>query len=185
MGSQSNISYSFHIMDQALDYFLIYGPSYKHILARYANLTGYAPVPPKWSFGFWISRAGYKSRIEVEKIVREMRDRGFPCDVLNLDPYWMGEGPWTTLKWDTTQFPNPQEMIAWLRRQGIRTCLWINPYFPEGSPIYTEAKEYVIKAPDGTPAPVLEDFTGKELAAVDFTNPAAKAWFQEKLQKTA
>jgi alpha-D-xyloside xylohydrolase len=93
MGSESSISYSIHIDDDQLDYFLIYGPTFQHILGRYADLTGHAPVPPKWSFGFWISRCGYRSQEEVEAVVREMRARGLPCDVISLDPWWMGDGP--------------------------------------------------------------------------------------------
>lgn len=115
LGSESSVSYSIHLRDSQLDMFLIYGPSYKHILKRYSELTGFAPVPPKWSFGFWISRAGYRSRPEVEEVVTEMRRRGFPCDVLSLDPWWMGEGPWCHYEWDEKQFPQPDEMMAWIQ----------------------------------------------------------------------
>ena len=38
-----------------LDYFFIHGPAFNDILARYTALTGRAPVPPKWSFGYWNS----------------------------------------------------------------------------------------------------------------------------------
>ncbi len=185
MGSQSNISYSFHVMDTELDYFLIYGPTFKQLINRYTDLTGKAPVPPKWSFGFWIGRCGYKTRAEVEEVIQGMRSRDFPCDVIHLDPWWMGQGPWTTLTWDTTQFPDPVGMMGDLRKQGVRTCLWIHAYLPKGSPIYQEAaeKDYLVKALDGSPAPVLEDFSGVGLAAVDFTNPEAKAWYQDKLQQ--
>jgi alpha-D-xyloside xylohydrolase len=164
MGSESTISYSIHVDDNHLDYFLIYGPDLKQILKRYAGLTGHAPVPPKWSFGFWVSRAGYRSREEAETVVREMRERDLPCDVLNLDPWWMGNGPWSTYEWDTDAFPEPTEMMQGLRAQGVRTCLWITPYVPAGTRAYAEG------------------MAGHDLAAVDFTNPDARAWFQNKLR---
>jgi len=121
MGSQSLLSYSFNVMAPELDYFLIYGPSFKKIIKEYCSLTGFAPVPPKWSFGFWLSRCGYKNRAEVETTVSESRRRGLPLDVISLDPWWMGEGPWTTLEWDENAFQDPQGMIAGLRRQNVRT----------------------------------------------------------------
>lgn len=185
MGSESSISYSIHIADTELDLFLIYGPSLKHILKRYTDLTGRAPVPPKWSFGFWISRAGYKSRAEVEEVVREMRARGFPCDVLSLDPWWMGEAPWCSYTWDRAAFPEPETMMASMREQGIRTCLWIHPYVPVDTPLYEEgvALGFFVKRADGTPSPVLEAFSGDNLVAVDFTNPAACTWWQSKLER--
>ena len=184
MGSESSITYSVHLCDSQFDAFLIYGPSIKDILARYTDLTGRAPVPPKWSFGFWISRAGYRSRNEVEDVVTEMRRRGFPCDVLSLDPWWMGDGPWCSYKWDTDAFPQPDEMMAWMRKQGMRTCLWIHPYVPKGFELYEEgkAKNYLVMRPDGSaPAAVMEAFSGDELGAVDFTNPDACTWWQDKL----
>lgn len=185
MGSESNASYSFHVLDDHLDYFLIHGPQFKNILKRYSDLTGKAPVPPKWSFGFWISRCMYMSRNEVEEVVQGMRKRGFPCDVISIDPYWMGEAPWSTYEFDETVFPKPQEMIQNLRAQNIRTCLWITPYLPKGKEIYEEAQEqgFLIANQNGDPAPVVEMFAGTELAAIDMTNPEAKAWFQGKLRK--
>lgn len=185
LGSKSSLSYSFHISDSQLDYFLIYGPGFPHILRRYTELTGRAPVPPKWSFGFWISRCGYKSRQEVEEVVREMRERGFPCDVISLDPWWMGEGPWCTYEWDEGAFPQPAEMIRSLRESGVRTCLWVTPYVPAGTPLYEEgtAKGYFLRRPDGRVAPVTEAFAGESLAAIDFTNPEAENWFQSHLRR--
>lgn len=185
MGSVSSISYSFHILDNQLDYFIIYGPTFKQIMSRYTDLTGKTPMPPKWSFGFWISRAGYRSRKQVEEVIREMRERGFPCDVISLDPWWMGEGPWSHYQWDEENFPQPREMLAGLRAQGVRTCLWMHSYLPKSMPIYEEARAqgFLMSKENGEPSSVLEAFTGGEdLGAVDMTNPAAVAWWQSKLQ---
>ena len=78
---------------------------------------------------------GYRSQAEVEEIAREVRARGFPCDVISLDPWWMGDAPWSTYDWDRDAFPEPAAMMRALRDQGIRTCLWIHPYVPAGTPV--------------------------------------------------
>lgn len=183
MGSESSISYSIHVADNRLDYFLIHGPALKDILRRYTDLTGRAPLPPKWSFGFWISRCGYQNQAETEAVVREMRKRSFPCDVISLDPWWMGEAPWSTYEWDRDRFPDPAGMMADFRRQGIRTCLWVHPYVPVGTPAFEEgaAEGIFVRRPDGQLSPALEAFSGTELAALDFTNSRAVAWFEQKL----
>ena len=184
MGSESSITYSIHIDDSQLDLFLIYGPTLKQILHSYCSLTGFAPIPPKWSFGFWISRAGYRSRTQIESVIQEMRKRGFPCDVVHLDPWWMGNGPWCTYEWDETKFPNPQEMMSELKTKGVRTCLWIHPYLPKGTSIYEEGKKhgFLVRNIAGDVSPVMEAFSGEELGAVDFTNPDACQWWQSKLE---
>ena len=184
IGSESNSSYSFHVLDHQLDYLIIRGPEFKQILRRYADLTGFAPVPPKWSFGFWISRCLYTSRKQVEQVVKIMREKGFPCDVVSIDPYWMGESPWCTYEFDEEIWPDPEGMMADFKDQGIKTCLWITPYLPEGTPYFELAKEkgYLIQKPDGNPSPVLEAFAGVDLAAIDFTNPDATSWWKDILQ---
>lgn len=185
LGTRSLVSYSILVDDAELDYFLIYGPSFKHILRRYCDLTGYAPVPPKWSFGLWMSRASYQSRAELEEVCEKLRERDIPCDVVHLDPYWMG-GPenWCNFEWDTERFHDPEGMIAWLKERGFKLCLWENPYVPRGTAMFEEgAREgYFVKGEDGSPYLIFEPdwWTETELAVVDFTNPAAVKWYQEK-----
>jgi len=41
-----------------LDYYFIYGPSFKHILNQYTKITGKSPLPPKWAFGLHGSKWG-------------------------------------------------------------------------------------------------------------------------------
>ncbi|MHC4389645.1 MAG: hypothetical protein ACYSX1_13710, partial [Planctomycetota bacterium] len=45
-----------------LDYYFIYGPSFKHILNQYTKITGKSPLPPKWAFGLhgskWFNQRG-------------------------------------------------------------------------------------------------------------------------------
>jgi alpha-glucosidase (family GH31 glycosyl hydrolase) len=66
-----------------LDYYLLLG-SPADVLAGYTALTGRAPVPPAWSFGWWQSRCSYASAEEVVGVVVEMRDAGIPMDVVHL-----------------------------------------------------------------------------------------------------
>ena len=184
LGYRSTISAGFGVEDEELDYFLIGGARPPDLLRRYWDLTGTPPVPPKWSFGFWSSRCSYRSRAEVEEIAAEYRRRGIPCDVIHLDPYWMGPpGRWCTLTWDEEAFPNPAEMIARLRQQGFRLSLWENPYIPYGTPLYEEgaAAGYFVCDEGGEPYLIPGWAEGMPpLAVVDFTNPEAAAWWQEK-----
>ncbi len=69
--------------DDVLDYFVLLG-SPADVLAGYTALTGRAPVPPAWSFGWWQSRCSYASAEEVLGVVREMRQADIPLDVVHF-----------------------------------------------------------------------------------------------------
>ena len=57
--------------------------------ARYGELTGFAPLPPLWSFGVWMSRCMYVARPQVEEVVETARELGIPMDVIHVDPRWL------------------------------------------------------------------------------------------------
>ena len=90
LGASSSLSFAFSPAATELDYFIIFGPALNDVLRRYWRLTGTPPLPPYWSFGFWTSRFGYENRAEVEAVAQGYRERGIPCDVIHLDPQWMG-----------------------------------------------------------------------------------------------
>jgi alpha-D-xyloside xylohydrolase len=184
IGATSSLSAAFTVEATELDYFFIFGPALSDVLRRYWRLTGEPPLPPRWSFGFWTSRFGYASRQEVEEIAHSYRERAIPCDVIHLDPQWMGaQEKWCDLSWDTTAFPDPPGMIGSLRAQGFRVCLWENPYVPHGCDQFAEgaANNYFVQNAAGEPY-LIPGWTesGTPTAVVDFTNPAAVAWWQEK-----
>jgi alpha-glucosidase (family GH31 glycosyl hydrolase) len=88
MADQSPDLYSFEVNTNKLNYFLIYGPSFKEILKSYTDITGKPPLPPKWAFGYWQSKFGYTSRSELENVAFRLRSDNYPADVLVLDYFW-------------------------------------------------------------------------------------------------
>ena len=184
MGSESFVSYSFLIEDSKLEYYFIFGPSFKEIIFDYTEITGKSPLPPKWAFGLWMSRAEYKSRAEVEQVCTELRRRKIPCDVVHLDPAWMHRGRYCDFEWDTQAFPQPEEMLAGLRRQGFRVSMWEQPYVKVGTEMFREGEErgFFVKTKEGKTY-LQWDFEKKPSAMVDFTNPQAREWYQNKHRK--
>jgi len=163
--------------------YLIVGDGIAKIVRGYHQLTGVPAVPPDWSFGFWISRWGYRNRDEVMEVARRMREERVPCDVIHIDPYWMRyhEGHHGDLEWDESAFPDPKGMIAELKALGFRLSLWESPYVPLDSEMRAEGQQkgFLLKAKDGD-GPALVHGFAKPSAAVDFTNPDAVQWFKAK-----
>ncbi len=169
--------------EPVLDLYLWLG-SLPTLLAGYQALTGPAALPPRWSYGVWMSRWGYRDQDELLAVARKLRDRALPCDVLHLDPYWLTEknGHTCPFEWDLEAFPDPAGMIEELSTLGFHLSLWINPFLPRGSRVWREARErgFLVTTDAGTAAriPRFDDESG----VVDFTNPDAAAWYQGLLR---
>ena len=165
--------------------YLIAGDGIPGLIRGYHELTGRPAVPPYWSFGFWISRWGYRNRDEVMTVARRMREEKIPCDVIHIDPYWMRyhEGHHGDFEWDESAFPDPQGMIEELRALGFKVSLWESPYVPLDSEMRAEGERrgFLMKTKAGVPA-LVHGFA-KPSAAIDFTNPEAIAWFQAKNER--
>jgi alpha-D-xyloside xylohydrolase len=160
--------------DESLDLFVFLG-SPKEILSEYTRLTGRSPVPPLWSFGFWMSRITYKSEEEVRAVALKLREQRVPSDVIHLDTGWF-ETDWRgDYKFSTTRFRDPARMIADLKKQGFHVSLWQYTYFTPKNELYSEivSKGYAVKNEGGQQP--FED------AVLDMSNTEAVEWYQSKL----
>ena len=157
--------------DENLDLFIFFG-SPKEILSEYTALTGRSPVPPLWSFGFWMSRITYKSEDEVRDVAAKLRRHRIPADVIHLDTGWF-ETDWRSdYQFSKTRFRDPAKMIADLKEQGFRISLWQYTYFTGKNEIFKEAVDrgYAVRDEGGRlPA---------EDAVLDFSNPETVKWYQ-------
>jgi alpha-D-xyloside xylohydrolase len=160
--------------DENLDIFVFLGDP-KEVLSEYTGLTGRSPVPPLWSFGFWMSRITYKSEDEVRDVAAKLRQHRIPTDVIHLDTGWF-ETDWrSNYEFSKTRFHDPAKMIADLKRQGLRISLWQYTYFTPKNELYEEivSKGYAVRnEAGGLP---FED------AVLDMSNPEAVKWYQGKL----
>lgn len=174
----------FSVPGENLDYFLINGPSMKEVLMRYTNLTGKPALPPQWTFGLWLSTSFTTDYDEktVMSFIDGMLERGIPLSVFHFDCCWMREFHWTDFVWDERVFPDPEGMLKRVKAKGIRICVWINSYIGQESVLFGEGMEkgYFLKRENGD---VWQwDMWQPGLAIIDFTNPEAVAWYQEKLE---
>jgi alpha-D-xyloside xylohydrolase len=71
-----------------VDYFLLYGPQMDDIIHQYRNLTGHAPMLPRWAYGFIQSKDRYISLDEIISIANRYRTEHIPLDVMVQDWFW-------------------------------------------------------------------------------------------------
>lgn len=184
VGTEQVSRCGFSVKGEKLDYYFISGPTMKDVLVRYTDLTGKPALPPQWSFGLWLSTSfttDYDTDT-VESFVDGMLERGIPLSVFHFDCCWMREFHWTDFTWDSRMFRDPVGLIRILKSKNIKVCLWINPYIGQESKLFAEAMEkgYLLRRKNGD---VWQwDMWQPGLAIVDFTNPAAAAWYQAALK---
>ena len=175
----------FSTAGESLEYLVFAGPTPKDVIDRYTRTTGRPAQVPAWSFGLWLSTSFTTEYDEatVNSFVDGMRDRGIPLSVFHFDCFWMREFNWTDLEWDARVFPDPKGMLDRLHNErDLHLSIWINPYIAQRSALFAEgaAKGYLVKRPDGS---VWQwDMWVAGMGLVDFTNPEATRWFQDKLR---
>ncbi|HSK66810.1 MAG TPA: alpha-xylosidase, partial [Anaerolineales bacterium] len=174
----------FSVPGEALEYFVIYGPTPRQVIERYTALTGRPALPPAWSFGLWLSTSFTTEYDEktVTSFIDGMAAHDIPLHVFHFDCFWMQEFHWTDLQWDPRFFPDPEGMLHRLKERGLHICVWINPYIAQRSDLFDEAVQhgYLLKRPSGD---IWQwDMWQAGMGIVDFTNPEACKWFAEKLR---
>ncbi len=99
-----------------IDYYFIYGPSLDTVMSGYRELTGQAPMPPKWALGFWQSKERYRSQQEWLDIAQKYRARHEPIDAIVQDFLYWEPFPWGSNLFNKTLYPHPAAAIAQLHK---------------------------------------------------------------------
>jgi alpha-D-xyloside xylohydrolase len=95
-----------------IDYYYINGNSTDDVIKGYRQLTGKAPIMPKWALGFWQSRERYKTQDQLLDVVKEFRRRNIPLDNIVMDWMYWKQDSWGQHAFDTTRFQNATQMIS-------------------------------------------------------------------------
>ena len=135
---QNLFSFSSEAGEQ-IDYYFIHGNNMDEVIGGYRQLTGKAPIVPKWALGFWQSRERYKTQDEILSTVDEFRKRKIPIDNIVLDWSYWKQSEWGSQEFDETRFPSPDSMIDVLHKKyhtQIMISVW--PKFYEGISTYNE-----------------------------------------------
>lgn len=123
-------------------YIFAYGHEYKLALSDYSKVSGPAPLPPRYTFGYWYSRYWQYSDSELRDIIERFRSIDIPVDVLIIDMDWhetwgLDKDPeldeygqrigWTGYTWQKELFPAPEQMFEWANSAGLKTALNLHP----------------------------------------------------------
>ena len=135
-------------------YFMAYGTDYKRALKDYTRFAGKMPLPPRYAFGYWWSRYWLYSDKEVRNLAKDLRNYGFPLDVLVIDMDWhyteKDRGGWTGWTWNKELFPNYRRLLKDLNDDNLKVTLNLHP--ADGVDWYEEKYPEVARAMGVDPA---------------------------------
>ena len=113
---------------QMIDY-VVFAGSADEVIASYRQLSGHAPLFPKWAYGFWQCRERYTSATHLVETVKEFRKRQLPVDVIVQDWQYWGSRGWGVPQFDEKHYPNPSGFIKELHdlNAHFNISIWSNP----------------------------------------------------------
>lgn len=185
VGSEKVERVQFSMETERLDYYILNGKTPKGTVQLYTDLMGKPALPPAWSFGLWLTTSFTTNYDEdtVTSFIQGMADRDIPLHTFHFDCFWMRGYEWCNFEWDPDTFPDPEGMLRRYKERGLKICVWINSYIGQKSKLFDEGMEkgYLLKKVDGSVYQLDDWQAGKGM--VDFTNPEACKWYQDKLEK--
>jgi alpha-glucosidase len=159
--SDSNGILTWIVPDGFADVYLMAAHDGPGVLGAYARLTGSAPIPPRWTFGFLLSRWGYKDAADVQDKWQQFRDRKIPVDAFIYDYDWY-KNDW---EFNSSTFPDPAANLAKMHAMNLHFVGIRKPRVEAAHADYAKSHDWAIKAPFGID--------------LRFDIPAARRWWWE------
>jgi alpha-D-xyloside xylohydrolase len=160
-----------------IDYSFVHGPNLDRVIAGYRQLTGQAPMPPRWAFGLWQCRERYTTQQQSLEILAGFRTRQIPVDNIVQDWRYWPEGKWGSHAFDPRRFPDPAAWIADIHdRFHAHLMISVWPKFYTGTANF----DALLGAGYLYPANLAEkkmDFLHNAFAYYDAFNPAARSMY--------
>lgn len=133
-----------------ISYYVITGDNFDEIIGEYRNLTGRAPMLPRWVFGYIQSKERYKSSEELINTSLKFRELGIPIDCIVQDWYSWREGLWGDKKPDKTRYPDLKGLLDTLHKNNVKLMVSIWPNMAKGGSDYNEMNEKGLFLPNST-----------------------------------
>ncbi len=150
------------------------------VVERYTELTGRAPLPPRWALGYHQCRWGYKSAQDVREVVAGFREHNLPLDAIHLDiDYMDGYRVFTV---DEERFPDLAALTAELKEDGIHTVTILDPgvKVDPNYDLYREGVERGLFCTTPNGKPIKAQVWPGMCHFPDFTNPETREWWGEQ-----
>ena len=160
-------------------YQVIAGDTWQDVIGNYTSLTGRQPLPPRWAFGNFAMRFGYRTEAQARETVDQFIKQDIPLDAIVFDLFWFGKevkGTMGNLAFDKDNYTNPAGMMADFKAKGVKTVLISEPFIVDTSARWQEAVDQKILGIDAAGAPLAYDFYFGHTGLIDIFGQPGKNW---------
>lgn len=123
---------------EGVEIYLLGGPTPMNAVQRFNLLNGGGCLPPRWGLGFTQRMQRMTDEQGVADEAKAFEERGYPLDVIGLEPGWQSSSYPNTFEWDKNRFPDPKKLVQEMLKKHIRLNLWINPYISPDATFYKD-----------------------------------------------
>ena len=165
------------------DYYFIAGDDYDSVIKGYRQLTGKAPVMPKWVLGFWQSRERYSTQEDLVGTLAEFRRRRIPVDNIVQDWQYWKDDQWGSHAFDPDRYPDPEGMLDSVHAMHGRFMISVWPKFYTNTEHYKALKDagYVyLHAEEDS----LRDWLGYTQSFYDAYAPGGRRLFWQQMDES-
>jgi alpha-glucosidase len=171
-----------------LDYYVIAGPQVADVTRRFTWLTGRPALMPRWALGYSGSTMSYTdapdAQARMAQFIAQCRRHDILCDSFHLSSGYTSIGARRyVFHWNLEKFPDPAGFAASYHGAGLRLCANIKPCLLDDHPLFAEALAQGLLIIDARGEPAWAQFWDGVGAYLDFTNPAAQAWWREHVTR--
>jgi len=164
-----------------LDYYFFAGDSVVDVTRRFLALTGRPALPPRWTLGFSQTAMAIadsnNAQERMEAFIARTQSEAIPVSAFHFGSGYTSIGTKRyVFTWNRSKYPDPEGLLAKFHAAGMHVVANLKPCLLNDHPRYGEPMGAYVNDEDG--APVLSQFWDGEGAHLDFSNPAAIAWWQ-------
>lgn len=127
-GQPPGVAVEISIPKPGAEILIFAGPTLLEVIRRFNLYCGGGCMPARHGLGFWHRVHMKFSDRETVELIDDFERRGFPLDVVGLEPGWHSQAYPTSYEWNPERFPDPKRFVETLKSRGVHVNLWENCY---------------------------------------------------------
>ncbi len=173
-------TFSMEIFGHDFDLYEIDGGSLQKICENFLYTIGRAYIPPKWGFGYFQSRWGYRDQQEIREVKNNFDFYDIPLEGIFLDLDYMEDYKDFTIS--EVRFPDFSNLVTEFKKEGLRLIPIIDAgvKIEKDYEIYEQGVENDYFCLDENDTPYVAAVWPGKVHFPDFLNEETQKWFGYK-----